>query len=415
MSNPREYTVGWICAISTEYVAARAFLDDEFDIPEQVAPRDNNVYTLGRIGKHNVVVATLPDGEYGTSVAAAVARDMVHSFPKLRIGLLVGIGGAGPSIDHDIRLGDVVVSASRDGHGGVFQYDFGKVMQDKEFEQTGFLDQPPMLLRSAVADLKARHESHGHKLQDALHDVLEKLPRLRNRYQRPDPSTDRLYRSNIVHPSGSHLPCAGSCGDSDGELISRAPRRTEEDDPIIHYGLIASGNKLMKDALVRDLITSKSNALCFEMEAAGLMNHFPCLVIRGITDYSDSHKSKEWQGYAAMMAAAYAKELLQRIPPAKIEAERTIAIILSNAGSSQLSASNTNTSQSSSSQSAPAQPVPPQPTPPPTTQPPQIIIQREGFWDWLSGVFGDDGPAPGDGRRRNYNGAQSRMMARRRR
>ena len=102
-----------------------------------------------------------------------------------------------------------------------------------------------------------------------------------------------------------------------------------EDNPAIHYGLIASGNQLMKNALVRDRLTAEKEVLCFEMEAAGLMNHFPCLVIRGICDYSDSHKNKEWQGYAAMAAAAYAKDLLCRIPPNKVEAEKRIGNILS--------------------------------------------------------------------------------------
>jgi nucleoside phosphorylase len=102
-----------------------------------------------------------------------------------------------------------------------------------------------------------------------------------------------------------------------------------EDTPAIHYGLIASANQLMKDARVRDTLAAEKDVLCFEMEAAGLMNYFPCLVIRGICDYSDSHKNKEWQGYAAMAAAAYAKELLCRIPPNKIEAERKIGEVIS--------------------------------------------------------------------------------------
>ena len=85
----------------------------------------------------------------------------------------------------------------------------------------------------------------------------------------------------------------------------------------------------MKDALVRDRLAAEMDVLCFEMEAAGLMNHFPCLVIRGICDYSDSHKNKEWQGYTAMTAAAYAKDLLHRITPNKVEAEKKIEEILS--------------------------------------------------------------------------------------
>lgn len=54
--------------------------------------------------------------------------------------------------------------------------------------------------------------------------------------------------------------------------------------------------------------------ICVEMEAAGLMDSFPCLVIRGICDYADSHKNKKWQPYAAATAAAYMKELLSVIP-----------------------------------------------------------------------------------------------------
>jgi len=64
--------------------------------------------------------------------------------------------------------------------------------------------------------------------------------------------------------------------------------------------------------------------LCFEMEAAGLMNSFPCLVIRGICDYADSHKNKKWQAYAAATAAACAKEVLSVIPPAEVVKARTV-------------------------------------------------------------------------------------------
>ncbi|KIW89863.1 uncharacterized protein Z519_09292 [Cladophialophora bantiana CBS 173.52] len=60
------------------------------------------------------------------------------------------------------------------------------------------------------------------------------------------------------------------------------------------------------------------------MEAAGIMNHFPCLVVRGICDYSDSHKNKRWQGYAAKAADAYTKDLLLRIPPNRVQAEKKI-------------------------------------------------------------------------------------------
>ncbi|KAF6841853.1 kinesin light chain protein, partial [Colletotrichum musicola] len=314
MSDPQAYTVGWICAVTAESVAARAFLDEEHRGPRHVSQHDNNSYVLGCIGSHNVVIAALPEGEYGTTSAATVAKDMLHSFPNVRIGLMVGIGGGAPSQKHDIRLGDIVVSKPGAGDGGVFQYDFGKTIQDCSFQATGFLDQPPALLRTALATLKATYEMKGHRLVEDADKNLEKIRR-RSKYKQPDPASDRLYKSHIVHPSNSSDGCDIACGSDTADLITR-PKRDEEDlDPAIHYGLIASGNQLMKDARIRDKLAAERNVLCFEMEAAGLMNHFPCLVIRGICDYSDSHKNKAWQGFAAMMAAAYAKDLLQQIPP----------------------------------------------------------------------------------------------------
>jgi nucleoside phosphorylase len=323
------YTVGWICAISTEYVAAQAFLDEKHDGPEYVSPNDNNDYTLGKFGRHNVVIAVLPDGEYGTSSATMVARDMLHSFPNIRVGLMVGIGGGAPSPEHDIRLGDIVVSAPRDGRGGVFQHDFGKTIQDQSFQTTRFLSQPPAIWRTAMNGLKAQYELKGHQLETAINYAIQENPKLRKKYKRPDPSSDRLYRSEITHLANDTTSCAIVCGDNPSELVLRPERSEDEDNPEIHYGLIASANRLMKDATVRDRFAAEMDVLCFEMEAAGLMNHFPCLVIRGICDYSDSHKNKEWQGYAAMVAAAYAKDLLYRIPPNKVETEKRINDILS--------------------------------------------------------------------------------------
>ncbi|KAH8780370.1 nucleoside phosphorylase domain-containing protein [Hyaloscypha finlandica] len=324
MSNSKDYTVGWICAISTEYVAAQAFLDENHDGPEYVSPNDNNDYTLGKVGRHNVVIAVLPDGEYGTTSAAMVARDMLHSFPNIRIGLMVGIGGGAPSPAHDIHLGDIVVSASRDGKGGVFQYDFGKTIQDQKFQTTGFLNQPPATLRTAMNGLKAQYELKGHQLETAISHAIQENPRLHKKYKRPGPSNERLYRSEITHPANDGTSCEIVCGNDPSKLVLRPKRSEDEDNLEVHYGLIASANQLMKDATVRDRLAAEMDVLCFEMEAAGLMSHFPCLVIRGICDYSDSHKNKEWQGYAAMAAAAYAKDLLCRIPPNKIEAEKEI-------------------------------------------------------------------------------------------
>lgn len=328
MSNPADYTVGWICALPTESVAAQELLDEEHDIPAYVAPSDNNVYSLGRIGLHKVVIAVLPRGQYGLSSATAVARDMMATFRNIRIGLMIGIGGGAPTVKHDIRLGDIVVSAPGEAQGGVIQYNFGKAMQEQNFRMTGHLNQPPNLLLAAASAIQTLHERKGHRLNQTINDIMRKNPRLRHKYARPDLGTDRLYLSEVVHPD-PNLSCTTTCGDHPSKVVRRHERGEHEDNPAIHYGLIASADVLMKDALVRDRLATENGVLCFEMEAAGLMNHFPCLVIRGICDYADSQKNKDWQGYAAMTAAAYAKELLNRIAPNQVEAERKAVDVLS--------------------------------------------------------------------------------------
>jgi hypothetical protein len=189
-----------------------------------------------------------------------------------------------------------------------------------------FLNQPPTILRAAVTGIQAQHKRKGHQLEEAIRLVLEKNPRLRKEYARPQPSTDRLFHSHIIHDSRG---CAELCASDPSFLIERRERAEYEDNPAIHYGLVASANQLMKDAVIRDQLAAEKDVLCFEMEAAGLMNHFPCLIIRGICDYSDFHKNKEWQGYAAMAAAAYVKDLLCIILPNRIEAEKKISHELS--------------------------------------------------------------------------------------
>jgi nucleoside phosphorylase len=81
----------------------------------------------------------------------------------------------------------------------------------------------------------------------------------------------------------------------------------------------------MGHGVMREKLRRERGILCFEMEAAGLMDNFPCLVIRGICDYSDTHKNKNWQPYAAATAAAYAKELLGVIPPVQVDKTPTAA------------------------------------------------------------------------------------------
>ncbi|KAH7000723.1 hypothetical protein EDB80DRAFT_753858 [Ilyonectria destructans] len=200
MSQPNDYTVGWICAIITEYIAAQVFLDKKHDRPDYISPNNNNNYTLGRIGKYNTVLAILPDGEYSISSAARVAKGILLSFPNIRIGLIVGIAGS-----------DIIVSAPCNRKGKILQV------------------------------------AIEYQLEEAINSILKR--------------NNRLFKTEITYNSA--------------------------------YTIAYEDNPLIKDTLVRDKLIVEKEVLYFEIEAAGLINYFSCLVIRGIYNYSDFYKNKE--------------------------------------------------------------------------------------------------------------------------
>jgi nucleoside phosphorylase len=335
----KDYTVGWVCALPKEQTAATAMLDQLHPHLPQ-SPNDHNVYTLGSIGRHNVVIACLPKGRIGTNSAATVATQMADTFQHLKFGLLVGIGGGIPP---KVRLGDVVVSTPVNQYPGVVQWDLGKAEEGGNFKETGALNNPPHLLLAASTKLETYHDMADSKISEYLEDLKEKWPKLAPKYIKSDTLKDILFKADNPHRTSlecepGRLPNAtvnvdleeieeeeeaeDNCRFCDmTKVIKRKPR-----DMRIHYGLIASGNQVIKNAKLRDQLNKRfgRSVLCVEMEAAGLMNNFPCIVIRGICDYADSHKNKDWQEHAAATAAAFAKELLSVVPAQEVDQMPTI-------------------------------------------------------------------------------------------
>ncbi|KAK9485193.1 hypothetical protein V1527DRAFT_452484 [Lipomyces starkeyi] len=292
-------TVGWICALPLEMAAAKAMMDEVYeDLPVQ--PNDHNAYILGRIGNHNIVIACLPR-----------VNMALHQPPR----------------DAGIRLGDVVVSRPTNVHGGVVQYDYGKALSGGGFQPTGMLNRPPQILLTALAKLQASHLTEGSQAMDFLDGIKHKIPRQASNFTRPT-QEDHLYLTDYDHVEVNSKTCSG-CDPT--KIVPRASRNHSE--PVVHYGLIASGNRAVKDSQLRDKLGRELGVYCVEMEAAGLMNNYPCLVVRGICDYADSHKNKGWQGYASATAAAYAKELLLCTSVSHVDQARTARNTLSDSAS----------------------------------------------------------------------------------
>lgn len=192
-------------------------------------------------------------------------------------------------------------------------------------ERKGFLARPPEVLLKALASMQAYHERQDAKVGELLKKMLRANPKMGKKtkqspgYVHQGAENDCLFQTSYQHAQGRD--CSGC---DTGGMIIRDERGSTA--PEIHYGIIASGNTLVKDAVERDRIAADigEDCICLEMEAAGLMNHFPCLVIRGICDYADSHKNDKWQRYAAATAAACGREFLDYVSHTDLQRTKTV-------------------------------------------------------------------------------------------
>lgn len=320
MVNPQDYTVGWICALPVELSAAAAFLDDIHPFPVDHNPRESNIYALGTVGIHNVVIAAAPVIEGDALPVDAVWRDMVHCFPNVRIALGLRVYGSAPNQKRDVRLGDVLVGSLRNGYCSLTQHD--EAIQALPFQDTGSLAQSFESLRMAVCGLRQEYELNGHQLEKSIQHILGKWPQMQKKYSRPSVESDAPV-SDLQHPysdSDHNYPHFDCCS----RLLP--PRTRDEPDCLrIHYGFITSVSQQSKEAQANGKAATDSTGLCFEMAADEQTDRFPCLVVRGVCDYASRNRNETWHGFAALAAAAYTKDLLYHMPPNQVELKPAIS------------------------------------------------------------------------------------------
>ncbi|EPS40245.1 hypothetical protein H072_5937 [Dactylellina haptotyla CBS 200.50] len=289
-------------------------LDHRHKTPPVNVLRDRNKYTCGDINGHNIVITCLPLHNIGTLNAAIVVDQLTYSFPNIKVALLVGIGGGIPRAPKptdptkDIHLGDVVVGWTSPEAEAVVKWDQGKRLPGGKFQIISRLSPPDRALGNVLSDLYVAHI-------DGEINFVKHLERCEvSRFPRPDPSEDTLYEADYHHPEGSN-----DCKSCDSNRKVDRPQRAKRDFEI-HFGTIATGDTVMRDALLRDKVRDDCySAICVEMEAAGVLNRQNCLVIRGISDYADSHKNDCWKPYAAATAASFARVFLYTMDPGVID------------------------------------------------------------------------------------------------
>ncbi|KAI2615923.1 hypothetical protein GGR54DRAFT_642010 [Hypoxylon sp. NC1633] len=333
-SHRRDFAIAIFCALTLESDAVEPLFDQYWDMHAYgKSEGDMNTYSVGMVGRHNVVLVHMPG--MGKGNAATAAANCRASFPGIRLALVVGICGGVPFMNNltEIILGDVVIS------DGLVHYDFGRQFPDGFRRKETMLDnarKQPEEVRSFLSKLKGRRSRRILSERSNLH--LNTLHQeLGDCAAYPGTPQDRLFEPTYRHrhqlasmcadcqasDGGMGLACdtarALTCEDLGCDLGRLVPRQRHHQitssiasyHPIIHFGTFASGDKVMKSGEHRDQIARQEDIIAFEMEGAGIWEIFPCVIIKGVCDYADSHKNKKWQDFAAATAAACMKAFLE--------------------------------------------------------------------------------------------------------
>ncbi|WYZ41486.1 hypothetical protein EsH8_V_000381 [Colletotrichum jinshuiense] len=336
-----DFQVAIICALPLEYDSAALVFDEFWDGDNDQLGKvsgDYNVYRTGRVGRHNVVLLLLPNmGKVGAASAAANLRS---TYTGIKLAVLAGICGGvpNPGSENELLLGDVVISKS------VVQYDLGRQYSD-QFVRRDTVDdalgRPSKEIRTLIASFETR--SDRDRLQRRVDQILQQIQQKtaggdgdHDLYQRPSASEDLLFEPGYIHRHRDDRACgcseAGACKVArdtsceklrcdKGHLVSRKRLKNRQDRPgdastahgtRVFVGRVGSGDTVMKSGLDRDRIAAEHGLVAFEMEGAGVWDEIPCIIVKAVCDYADSHKNKNWQDFAAARAASTTKALLEQ-------------------------------------------------------------------------------------------------------
>lgn len=279
-----DFEIAIICALSLEAECVYDVLDKIWDNKKYgQAPGDANAYTLGVIGEHNIVLVHL--GGMGTIRAAYATGHFKMSFPNIKLVLIVGICGGIPyaSANEEIVLGDVVISKA------LINYDFGRQYPQGFKRKTDVLDtlsQPSEKILALLAKLELRQ--HVQSMQARTATFLQTLQQKNSAAKYPGVENDILYHSSYNHQH--HLP--NNCDEcSKGDETCEAAIKMECEDlgcesrmrvtrerlvnvssirPTIHFGIMGSGDTVMKSGYHRDVLAQKEEIVAIEMEGAGV-------------------------------------------------------------------------------------------------------------------------------------------------
>ncbi|KAL7897419.1 hypothetical protein HDV64DRAFT_43406 [Trichoderma sp. TUCIM 5745] len=347
-----EFEIAIVCALPLEYNAVVILLDECWDIEGDSYGRargDNNTYTTGSMGGFNIVVLLLPG--IGKAEAASSAASLRSSYPDIKLLFLNGICGGVPFVKgEELLLGDVIISKT------VVQYDLGNRYPDA-FKTRDTLDErlgrANKDIRSFISILETdRGSVRLEKRAGCLLDVIQRTSEERHSRRRkaasyayPGSSNDKLFEAGYRHKHHISPTCECSNSHQDEDPVCEASRKLSCDQlgcdyvrlvprtrlkekqqlekdgnvkdaqaPSVFIGRVGSGDTVLKSGIDRDRLAIEHDILAFETEGSGLWDEFPCIIVKGVCHYADSHQNKDWQNFAAATAASVVKGLIEHYP-----------------------------------------------------------------------------------------------------
>jgi nucleoside phosphorylase len=282
---------------------------------------ESNVYTLGNIGAHRIVCTKLPTvGHTREAMTAAgnTTTRLLGTFQKVDYVFLVGVGGGVPhytDYNKHVRLGDVVIShplSKKD----VYIYCESAKASDKGYDfEVKHYSPSNFSLQDIASRLKSSDIGDNGTVSpwvNYLRDGLNTLgSQIETDFKPPSVETDKLYMTigerdliEVAHP----VP--------QDKTVKR-----QEGCPRIHLSTIASGRQVVRDDRLRQQFASEVGALAFDCEFDAVIESVlgnckdSFIIIRGISDYKDGTRRKEWQPYASLAAASVMKAIICGLEP----------------------------------------------------------------------------------------------------
>ncbi|XP_045494384.1 uncharacterized protein LOC123693364 isoform X2 [Colias croceus] len=313
LSSARQPTIAVVTALYCEKQAVDAMMDNQETYVRYTTVGESNVYTLGTIGAHRVVTTKLPSvGRTREAMTAAgnTTTRLLGIFQKVEYVFLVGVGGGVPhytDYKKHVRLGDVVVSTPAMDLPDKYVYVFCEKAERNEKGGWDYEVKPYKPMNFLLQDIALRVANCNELWTSYVQDGLARLKGIPGRWEAPEQGTDRLC---VDVGDGAFI-----------EVSHPAPRDDHTHGARVHCAPVAGGRVVAGAGEARAAFAAHARALAYDCELDAVLdsvvgNRKDCFVsIRGISDYRDGTRGKEWQPHAALTAAAVMKTIIAAMDP----------------------------------------------------------------------------------------------------